>query len=121
MCVHGATGIQDQFPNDVPKISSSLTMMKMAAKSGHRGERSRKYANTGRQSAPCTSTRPVTIGSTVTPARKPAGLRGFVLLAGAPLGERPALGSPSGPVPGDALLLQEGEGVRGGLLDLDVG
>jgi len=42
MCVHGAAGIQYQLPNDVPQISSSLTMMKMAAKSGQRGERSRK-------------------------------------------------------------------------------
>jgi len=42
MCVHGATGIQYQFPNDVPKISSSLTMMKMAANSGQRGDRRRK-------------------------------------------------------------------------------
>jgi len=42
MCVHGATGIQYQSPNDVPKISSSLTMTKMAAKSGQRGERRRK-------------------------------------------------------------------------------
>jgi len=42
MCVHGATGIQYQLPNEVPQISSSLTMMKMAAKRGHRGDRSRK-------------------------------------------------------------------------------
>ena len=42
MCVHGATGIQYQLPNDVPKISSSLTMMKIAANSGQRGERSKK-------------------------------------------------------------------------------
>jgi len=42
ICVHGATGIQDQSPKEVPKISSSLTMMKMAANSGQRGERSRK-------------------------------------------------------------------------------
>jgi len=41
-CVHGATGIQYQLPNEVPEISSSLTMMKIAAKSGQRGERSRK-------------------------------------------------------------------------------
>jgi len=42
MCVHGATGIQYQLPNDVPAISSSLTMMKIAANSGQRGERSKK-------------------------------------------------------------------------------
>jgi len=69
MWVQGETGIQYQLPKEVPHISSSLTMMKIAANSGHRGERRRKYANTGRQSAPCTSTRPVTAGSTVTPAR----------------------------------------------------
>ena len=42
MCVHGATGIHAQLPKEVPKISSSLTMMKIAAKSGQRGDRSRK-------------------------------------------------------------------------------
>jgi len=35
-------GSQDQLPKAVPKISSSLTMMKIAANSGQRGERSRK-------------------------------------------------------------------------------
>jgi hypothetical protein len=42
MWVHGATGIQYQLPNEVPKISSSLTMMKRPAKRGQRGERRRK-------------------------------------------------------------------------------
>jgi hypothetical protein len=68
ICVHGATGTQYQLPNEVPQISSSLTMMKIAANRGHRGERSRKKANTGRQSAPCRSTRPVTSGRRVRPA-----------------------------------------------------
>jgi hypothetical protein len=68
MCVQGATGIQYQLPKDVPQISSSPTMMKMAAKRGHRGERSRKKAKTGRHSAPCTSTRPVKRGRRVRPA-----------------------------------------------------
>jgi hypothetical protein len=30
------------LPNDVPLISSSLTMMKIAANKGHRGDRRRK-------------------------------------------------------------------------------
>jgi len=42
MWVQGADGSQYQLPNDVPAISSSLTMTKIAANSGHRGERSRK-------------------------------------------------------------------------------
>jgi hypothetical protein len=42
MCVHGATGIHCQLPNDVPEISSSLTITKMAANIGQRGERRRK-------------------------------------------------------------------------------
>jgi len=42
MWVQGATGIQYQLPNDVPQISSSLTMRKTAAKSGQRGDRSKK-------------------------------------------------------------------------------
>jgi len=68
MCVHGATGTQVQLPRDVPKISSSLTMRKIAAKRGHLGDRNRKKAKTGRQSAPWTSNRPVTIGSAVRPS-----------------------------------------------------
>jgi len=68
MCVHGATGIQYQLPNEVPQISSSLTMMKIAAKTGQRGDRSKKYAKYGSHNAPCTSTRPVTAGSTVSPS-----------------------------------------------------
>jgi len=42
MCVHGATGSQNQLPNDVPKISSSPVAMKIAEKSAHLGERSTK-------------------------------------------------------------------------------
>jgi len=42
MCVQGATAIQVQLPNEVPEISSSPTMMKIAANIGHRGERSRR-------------------------------------------------------------------------------
>jgi hypothetical protein len=42
MCVHGATGSQDQLPNAVPKISSSPVAMKMAEKSAQRGERRTK-------------------------------------------------------------------------------
>jgi hypothetical protein len=68
ICVHGAIGTQAQLPRDVPKISSSLTMMKMAANRGHRGERSRKKAKTGRHRAPWMSNRPVRSGSTVKPS-----------------------------------------------------
>jgi len=66
--VHGATGIQYQFPNEVPAISSTATMTQIAAKSGQRGERSRNTARTGRHIRPWTSTRPVSCGRTVTPA-----------------------------------------------------
>jgi len=77
MWVHGATGSQYQLPKVVPEISSTLTMTKMAANSGQRGDRRRKYANTGRHNAPWTSMRPVAIGSTVRPraAHAPATAR----------------------------------------------
>ena len=77
MWVQGATGIQYQLPNEVPQISSSLTMMKIAANSGQRGERSRKYAKTGKHSAPWRSNRPVNSGSSVRPraAQAPATAR----------------------------------------------
>jgi hypothetical protein len=42
MCVHGALGNQYQLPNEVPQISSSLTMTKIAANRGQRGDRSKK-------------------------------------------------------------------------------
>jgi len=42
MPVQGAAGSQYQLPREVPTISSSPTMMKIAANSGHRGDRSRK-------------------------------------------------------------------------------
>jgi hypothetical protein len=44
MCVHGAFGIHDQLPNDVPQISSSPTMRKIAANTGQRGDLSRNQA-----------------------------------------------------------------------------
>jgi len=68
MWVHGANCIQVQSPRDVPNISSSLTMMKIAVNSGQRGDRRRKYAKTGKQSAPWTSSLPVTTGNAVNPS-----------------------------------------------------
>src|SRR5207245_8881491 len=67
-CVHGVNGSQNQLPNAVPKISSSPVAMKIAANSGHRGERSTNHAKTGRQSAPWRSTRPGISGSKIKPA-----------------------------------------------------
>jgi len=40
----------------------------LAAKTGQRGDRSKKYAKYGSHNAPCTSRRPVTAGSTVSPS-----------------------------------------------------
>ena len=62
MCVHGAIGCQYQLPNDVPQISSSPTMMKIAANTGHRGDRSMNQAKYGSQSAPWNGVKPLWLG-----------------------------------------------------------
>src|SRR5476651_72045 len=69
MWVQGAIGSHTQLPKKVPKISSSLVAMKIAANRGQRGDRSTNHANTGRHIAPCRSNRPVISGRTVRPAR----------------------------------------------------
>src|SRR5260370_35450560 len=71
MCVHGATGSQNQLPKDVPKISSSAVAMKMAANSGQRGDRTTNHANHGSHRAPIKSTPPATTRSPRTPPTPP--------------------------------------------------